>query len=212
MPQELANAQGQVIWQASYKTWGSTVSEEWEARTLGGSAVHPLDEGDSPTTQDEKQQNLRFQGQYLDRETGLHYNTFRYYDADVGRFACPDPIGLSGGINLGGYSPNPIRWVDPWGWMCETFTSPTNNKTLKVKNKQDLSHLPDAEIKALYHANNGAGYGLSPKNKKGEMIVLHHEKQNDAGPIIEMPRSAHKNGNKKLHHHLPRQHPTNPVN
>ncbi|MDV5354776.1 RHS repeat-associated core domain-containing protein [Enterobacter asburiae] len=25
-------------------------------------------------------QNLRLQGQYLDRETGLHYNFFRYYD------------------------------------------------------------------------------------------------------------------------------------
>ena len=46
---------------------------------------------------DERQQNLRFQGQYLDRETGLHYNTFRYYDADIGRFICRDPIGLLGG-------------------------------------------------------------------------------------------------------------------
>ncbi|WP_323745983.1 RHS repeat-associated core domain-containing protein [Diaphorobacter caeni] len=104
-----------MIWQASYKTWGSTVSEEWEARTLGGNAVHPLDEGDSPSAPDEKQQNLRFQGQYLDRETGLHYNTFRYYDADVGRFVCPDPIGLGGGSNLGSYSPNPISWIDPSG-------------------------------------------------------------------------------------------------
>ncbi|WP_230944730.1 RHS repeat-associated core domain-containing protein [Burkholderia cepacia] len=29
-------------------------------------------------------QNLRFQGQYLDRETGLHYNAFRFYDPDIG--------------------------------------------------------------------------------------------------------------------------------
>ncbi|HGU9769642.1 TPA: RHS repeat-associated core domain-containing protein [Morganella morganii] len=36
-------------------------------------------------------QNLRFQGQYLDRETGLHYNTFRYYDPDTGRFTQHDP-------------------------------------------------------------------------------------------------------------------------
>ena len=56
------------------------------------------------------------QGQYLDRETGLHYNTFRYYDADIGRFISPDPIGLRGGINLGNYAPNPISWIDPWGW------------------------------------------------------------------------------------------------
>nr|WP_232368757.1 RHS repeat-associated core domain-containing protein [Pantoea stewartii] len=26
------------------------------------------------------------QGQNLDRETGLHYNLFRYYDPDSGRF------------------------------------------------------------------------------------------------------------------------------
>ena len=115
MPQELANAQGQVIWQASYKTWGSTVAEEWEVKTLAGSPIHKLDEGDSPAKADQ-QQNLRFQGQYLDRDTGLHYNTFRYYDPDVGRFICPDPIGLAGGINLGSYSPNPLMWIDPWGW------------------------------------------------------------------------------------------------
>ncbi|KYO05897.1 hypothetical protein BJP35_4259 [Enterobacter sp. J49] len=45
-------------------------------------------------------QNLRMQGQYLDRETGLHYNLFRYYDPDCGRFTQQDPIGLAGGINL----------------------------------------------------------------------------------------------------------------
>ncbi|MFT1604208.1 RHS repeat-associated core domain-containing protein, partial [Enterobacter hormaechei subsp. oharae] len=45
-------------------------------------------------------QNLRMQGQYLDRETGLHYNLCRYYDPDCGRFTQQDPIGLAGGINL----------------------------------------------------------------------------------------------------------------
>jgi len=55
------------------------------------------------------EQNLRFQGQYLDRETGLHYNTFRFYDPDVGWFTTPDPIvGLAGGINLYQYAPNPF--------------------------------------------------------------------------------------------------------
>ncbi|SFE62239.1 RHS repeat-associated core domain-containing protein, partial [Phytobacter palmae] len=31
-------------------------------------------------------QNLRMQGQYLERENGLHYNLFRHYDADSARF------------------------------------------------------------------------------------------------------------------------------
>jgi RHS repeat-associated protein len=58
---------------------------------------------------------LRFRGQYLDRETGLHYNTFRYYDPDIGRFINQDPIGLLGGSNLYAYAPNPLIWIDPFG-------------------------------------------------------------------------------------------------
>ena len=119
LPEELSNAQGQIIWQAQYKTWGSTVEERWEARRLHGAKVQGQTEGDIPQG-DRQEQNLRFQGQYLDRETGLHYNTFRYYDADIGRFICPDPIGLGGGINLGSYAPNPIAWIDPWGWCIKT--------------------------------------------------------------------------------------------
>ncbi|MCW1777162.1 hypothetical protein NG826_12210 [Pantoea ananatis] len=30
----------------------------------------------------------------------LHYNLFRYYDPQVGRFTVQDPIGLEGGWNL----------------------------------------------------------------------------------------------------------------
>ena len=117
LPEELSNAQGQLVWQASYKTWGNTQAEEWKIVEADGGRVHSLDAGDQPENE-ARQQNLRFQGQYLDRDTGLHYNTFRYYDPDIGRFISPDPIGLAGGINLGSYSPNPIAWVDPWGWAC----------------------------------------------------------------------------------------------
>ncbi|WP_177342387.1 RHS repeat-associated core domain-containing protein, partial [Pseudomonas sp. ICMP 3272] len=46
---------------------------------------------------------------------GLHYNTFRYYDPEIGRFITQDPIGLSGGDNLYLYAPNPTVWADPLG-------------------------------------------------------------------------------------------------
>ena len=118
LPEELSNAQGQIIWQAQYKTWGSTVEERWEARRLHGAKVQGQTEGDIPQ-EDRQEQNLRFQGQYLDRETGLHYNTFRYYDADIGRFISPDPIGLNGGINLGTYAPNSLTRADPLGLVHE---------------------------------------------------------------------------------------------
>ncbi|PQK93105.1 RHS repeat-associated core domain-containing protein [Pantoea ananatis] len=42
----------------------------------------------------------RCAGQYEDRENGLHYNLFRYYNPQVGRFTTTDPIGLEGGRTL----------------------------------------------------------------------------------------------------------------
>ena len=45
-------------------------------------------------------QPFRLQNQYIDRDTGLHYNFFRYYEPNVSRFVNQDPIGLSGGDNL----------------------------------------------------------------------------------------------------------------
>ena len=66
-------------------------------------------------------QNLRFQGQYFDAETGLHYNRFRYYDPDIERFVSQDPIGLAGGINNYQYAPNPVGWIDPLGLNKEKF-------------------------------------------------------------------------------------------
>ena len=96
-PEELTDANGKILWECSFQLWGKRIHEiEHE----------PIE------------QNLRYQGQYLDRETGLHYNTFRYYDPDIGRFTQPDPIGLLGGFNLYQYAPNGLTWVDPWGWSC----------------------------------------------------------------------------------------------
>jgi len=60
--------------------------------------------------------NLRFPGQYYDWETGLHYNYFRDYEPQTGRYVQIDPIGLEGGLSLYSYtSANPLFFVDTLG-------------------------------------------------------------------------------------------------
>ena len=91
---------------------------------------------------------MRFAGQYYDQETGLHYNTLRYYDPNCGRFTQQDPIGLAGGINLYRYAPNTLSWIDPWGliscrlqYMGKTpgkFNSSTGRKVIDRLSKDGL--------------------------------------------------------------------------
>jgi RHS repeat-associated protein len=97
-PQELTDQKGDIAWSAHYKAWGQ-IQEQRSAFAVQQGLTNPI----------------RFQGQYHDHETGLHYNRYRYYDPQVGRFISKDPIGLAGGINLHQYAPNPTQWIDPLG-------------------------------------------------------------------------------------------------
>jgi RHS repeat-associated protein len=97
-PLELTDENGNIAWSATYKVWGQAQQEY------------------SPWARQHGLKNpLRFQGQYHDVETGLHYNRYRYYDPAVGRFISQDPMGYKGGENLYFYAPNPLTWVDPLG-------------------------------------------------------------------------------------------------
>nr|WP_244220802.1 RHS repeat-associated core domain-containing protein [Pseudomonas kribbensis] len=95
-PQELTDYSGEIVWSAKYSAYGKVTSLEL-------------------ATEDYLDQPLRFQGQYFDAESGLHYNRHRYYDPDVGRYLTPDPVRLAGGLNQYRYVPNPTGWVDPLG-------------------------------------------------------------------------------------------------
>ncbi len=114
-PQELTDQTGNIVWSAQYKAWG-------KVHTIEQPQICIQEQHGSALTErwiepESIEQPLRFLGQYYDQETGLHYNRFRYYDPDTGRFISQDPIGLMGGFNLYQYAPNPVGWVDPLG-LC----------------------------------------------------------------------------------------------
>ena len=58
---------------------------------------------------------FHLQNQNANRETGLHYNFFRYYEPDAGRFVNQDPIGLFGGDHVYQFAPNAAMRLEPWG-------------------------------------------------------------------------------------------------
>ena len=119
-PQELTNDRGEVVWLNYQMAWGGSFSQL--------NNVHNLDGLDISA---DELQPFRFQGQFYDGETGLHYNRFRYYDSDVGMFIQRDPIGLLGGSNVFQYAPNPIGWIDPWGLHSCTL-SELDNKAIEA--------------------------------------------------------------------------------
>ncbi len=62
-----------------------------------------------------------FQGREYDYDTALYYFRARWYEPETGRWLSPDPIGISGGLNLYAFCGNdPVNFVDPEG---ESFVS-----------------------------------------------------------------------------------------
>lgn len=100
-PRELFSEDGErVDWKAEWDLWGDIAQLRRKAANDDAPPV------DCP---------IRFQGQWYDAESGLHYNRFRYYDTDAMQYLSPDPIGLAGGVRPQGYVDEPNGVVDPLG-------------------------------------------------------------------------------------------------
>jgi len=165
LPEQLTDTDGHTVWHSEYQAWGKT-RDEWHDQQPG------------------REQNLRFQGQYLDRETGLHYNTFRFFDPDVGRFTQPDPIGLMGGINLYQYAPNAAKWVDPLGLETIRLRHYTSNQGLEgIQN----SMLIKAGDQNSVFATKAKGKPLSMADAAEKFKIKPHHARNhidiDAGRV-----------------------------
>ncbi|WP_260434304.1 RHS repeat-associated core domain-containing protein, partial [Burkholderia anthina] len=119
-PQLLTDGDGDVVWEASYKAWGEAREVIARASKAAGIVV-----GNS----------LRFQGQQVDEETGLHYNRYRYYDPKGGRFVSLDPIKLHGGLNNFQYAPNPVEWTDALGLVRLRETDPRGGSLSDVQTR-----------------------------------------------------------------------------
>ena len=152
-PQELSDNEGNIVWQARYKTYGNVAKKAIE----------------------EVENNLRFQGQYFDEESGLHYNRHRYYNPNTGTFTTQDPIGLLGGVNNYQYAPNPVSWIDPFGLSCKEGEGekelqlywPLNYGAIGKVNKEKLQ--PGTIIDRYGHEG---GTFVSPANIPFEMRAL----------------------------------------
>ena len=95
-PQTLSNELGECVWEIKQDTWGIALEIKASDNLL-------------------EQTNLRFQGQYYDQETGLHYNRYRYYEPYSARYVSKDPIDLYAGLNHYSYVIDPTLWVDALG-------------------------------------------------------------------------------------------------
>jgi RHS repeat-associated protein len=105
-PRAIADEQNRIVWR-----WDNT-------DPFGANAPDEDPDGDGQRFVF----NLRFPGQYFDRETWLHYNLARDYSPEIGRYIQSDPIGLRGGPNTFSYADqNPVLRTDPSGlavWLC----------------------------------------------------------------------------------------------
>ncbi len=93
-PVEAYNEEGQRVWKRELDIYGRVRIEQGEVGLVP----------------------FLYQGQYLDGETGMAYNRFRYYSPETGAYISQDPIRL--GVvqtNLYAYVHDVNAWVDPWG-------------------------------------------------------------------------------------------------
>ena len=145
IPREMTDKDGNLLWFGNYTGWGRLKEET----RVTDSAYQPF----------------RLQNQYADRETGLHYNFFRYYEPDVGRFVSQDPIGLMGGENLYWFAPNAQDWVDPLGESGYKLRLSMESQNMFRPNSSWQTHhlIPQAvwkENKAFFNAIGMKGKGL----------------------------------------------------
>jgi RHS repeat-associated protein len=142
-PHEITNASGAIVWRWDHDPFGNGAPS--------GPLPYPL----------------RFPGQYDDQLAKLHYNNFRDYDPNTGRYIESDRIGLAAGINTYAYVlDNPVSLTDRFGLLTLTGSATSNNYVSPNGSVQPLSDTTTSG----YSNNAGQGFmGSRPRtsNEQG---------------------------------------------
>ena len=124
-PERIEHLDGTIVWNARISAYGKATVDI-------GAHFH---------------QPLRWPGHYLDEELGIHYNRFRNYSPELGRYLEPDPIGRGGGLeNVYAYTWNPTRRVDIDGLECPLEKARREEEEERKKSSQEGK--PDTEADA----------------------------------------------------------------
>jgi RHS repeat-associated protein len=121
-PELATNAQGDVVWRASYSPFGEAKVSQLPLPLGERAGVRGIPEFTPGFTL-----HLRLPGQFFDPETGLHNNRQRIYEPALGQYLTPDPLGTPDGPNPYAYVAfNPLRYVDPDGLILFAFDGTGN--------------------------------------------------------------------------------------
>ena len=119
-PRVIVNATNQEVWRWDSAPFGETAANEQPTAGLPSFTY-----------------NLRFPGQQYDRETGTHYNYFRDYEAQTGRYVQSDPLGMNSG-SFSNYAYVDSQSLTKYDDTGEKWKGGASKKKNKKKNKKNI--------------------------------------------------------------------------
>ena len=164
------------------KIWDCTLDVYGKATTFEGGSLNECP--------------FRWAGQYLDHETNLCYNRFRYYSSETGSYLSQDSIRLSGNNpTFYGYVKDVNSWIDIWGLSPLLADAPTyagvyhivgTNGEKYVGSSVNIAERLTTEHKKAAQIINSGNYtityyqvdlGTASKQKEINHILRAHEQQ-----------------------------------
>ena len=168
-PRLAVDRDGALVWEGTFDAWGSEVAESGQLEI-----------------------EIRFPGQVADRESGLRYNRFRYYDPGARTYTQDDPLGLRGGEETHNYVLDPSKWVDPLGLSRCTPTPSippgiplSNNSVRKLLLSRGLTKKQAREVVESFD-----GQIYARQGRTGDLLVVTESTPGSASGIFTTRGSA----------------------